>query len=92
MSEEKSASRRPARAMPTVCDNDHELVLVKNDQRFVFRCAPGEERQLMGRLAEMVKDPQSGVEWFDAAVLSKQLGERMSHQLKPAGRRARDRI
>lgn len=90
MSDEKHNSTRRGHASSIVCDNDHELVLLKGDQRFVFRCAPGQERQLIDRLTEMVRDPDSGVEWFDAAVLSKQLAQRMSNRLKPATHQARD--
>lgn len=88
MSDKNSIPQSPTQAVPTVCDNDHELILLKDDQRFVFRCAPGEESRLMDRLAEMVQDPSSGIEWFDAAVLTRQLGERMSHRLKPLKRQA----
>ena len=76
------SSGEPGRALPQVCDNEHELVLVKDEQRYVFRCAPGEERALMDQLSRMVHDPDSAVNWFDAAVLSRQLGERMSKRLK----------
>jgi hypothetical protein len=30
----------------------------------------------------MARDPESDLDWFDAAVLSHQLGERMSEQLQ----------
>lgn len=62
-------------------DGSRELVLVKQGQRYVFRCAPGQEPQLLDQLIEMARDTESGIEWFDAAMLSHQLGARMADQL-----------
>jgi hypothetical protein len=64
-----------------------ELALVKNGQRYVFRCAPGEEPVLLRRLGEMVRDPKVDIDWFDAAVLSHQIGQRMGSQLQRMHRR-----
>lgn len=61
---------------------ERELVLVKNGQRYVFRCAPGEEPSLLARLSEMVRDPNIDLDWFDAAVLSHQIGQRMGSRLQ----------
>lgn len=61
---------------------ERELVLVKNGQRYVFRCAPGEEPTLLRRLGELVQDPKVDLNWFDAAVLSHQVGQRMGTQLQ----------
>ena len=65
-------------------DGSHELVLTKADQCYIFRCAPGEEADLFEHLARMVRDPDSGLTWFDAAVLSHQMGRRMSDRLERA--------
>lgn len=65
----------------TAVDGRRELVLVKQGQRYVFRCAHGQEPQLLDQLIEMARDPESGIEWFDAAMLSHQLGTRMVDQL-----------
>lgn len=62
---------------------DHrELVLVKNGQRYVFRCAPGEEPQLLSRLMDLVADPDVDLDWFDAAVLSHQVGASLGQQMQ----------
>lgn len=61
---------------------ERELALVKNGQRYVFRCAPGEEPTLLRRLGELVRDPKVDLDWFDAAVLSHQIGQRMGTQLQ----------
>lgn len=58
-----------------------ELLLVKDGQRYTFRCAPGQEPQLLDQIIEMARDPGSDLQWFDAAMLSHQLGARMVDQL-----------
>jgi len=63
-------------------DGCRELVLVKQGQRYVFRCAPGQEPRLLDQLIEMARDSESGIEWFDAAMLTHQLGVRMVDQLQ----------
>ncbi len=60
---------------------ENELALVKNGKRYVFDCAPGHEAQTLNQIAEMVTRAESDLTWFDAAVLSHQLGERMSKRL-----------
>ncbi len=59
-----------------------QLVLVKNGHRYVFRYERGEETKVLAGLVEMARDPKSDLDWFDAAVLSHQLGQRMSEQLE----------
>lgn len=59
-----------------------QLVLVKHGHRFVFRYERGEETKVLSGLVDLARDPQSELDWFDAAVLSHQLGERMSEQLE----------
>ena len=64
---------------------EHEFALVKNGKRHVFDCAPGHEAQTLNEIAEMVTRNDSDLTWFDAAVLSHQLGERMSKRLNDLG-------
>ncbi len=59
-----------------------QLVLVKDGQRYVFRYAAGEENVVLERLIELVRDDSSDLDWFDAAVLSHQMGQRMSRKLE----------
>ncbi|MEX1016332.1 MAG: hypothetical protein WDZ31_06265 [Phycisphaeraceae bacterium] len=59
-----------------------DLVLVKKNQRFVFRCEAGQEASLLARLRDLVDDPDVNLNWFDAAVLSHQVGEQMAKRLK----------
>jgi hypothetical protein len=60
----------------------HELVLDKNGQRYVFRYRTGEERKLLEGLMAMVRDPDSDLQWFDAARVSHQMGDKMGRKLK----------
>ncbi len=62
-------------------DGGRELQLVKHGQRYVFRCAHGQEPQLLDQIIEMARDSESDIQWFDAAMLSHQLGSRMADQL-----------
>ena len=66
---------------PFDADGRRQLVLVKNSHRYVFRYDLGEETKVLAGLVEMARDPHSELDWFDAAVLSHQLGQRMSEQL-----------
>ena len=59
-----------------------ELVLVKGGQRYVFRYMAGQESKMLMGLAEMARDPKSEFDWFDAAVLSHQLGQAISQQIQ----------
>jgi hypothetical protein len=61
------------------------LVLVKNDQRYVFQCAAGQEQALIQQLRDMAEDPQHALGWFDAAVLCHQLGQRIKVRLQSEG-------
>ncbi len=59
-----------------------QLVLQKRDQRWVFRYMPGEESDVLQSLASTAGDPSKDFDWFDAAVLSHQMGGNMHDQLK----------
>ncbi len=59
-----------------------QLVLVKKQHRWVFRYAPGEEAAVLRWLADTARDPGCDFDWFDAAVLSHQMGDKLHQQLK----------
>ncbi len=59
-----------------------ELVLVKRGQRHVFRYDAGQEQGMLQSLVDMARDPDSGLDWFDVAVLSHQLGQKLSQRLE----------
>jgi len=58
--------------------------MVKGPHRFVFRYYPGCESELLGALVALANDPDSEFDWFDAAVLSYQLGQHLSRDLDSA--------
>ena len=80
MSDPKETTRRNPE--PNDGQFQRQVVLVKGGQRYVFRYAPGEENKLLSGLEEMVRDPKCDLNWFDAAVLSHQLGQRIGQDLE----------
>lgn len=67
-------------------DVTRQLSLIKGKHRFVFRYCSGCEEELVDALATMANDPASDFDWFDAAVLSYQMGRRIEaevEQLRP---------
>ncbi len=59
------------------------LSMVKGGHRYVFRYAEGCEAELLSAFVAMANDPESEFDWFDAAVLSYQMGRRLSQELTP---------
>ena len=51
-----------------------QLSLVKGDHRYVFRYQAGREADIIATFASMASDPGKDFDWFDAAVLSYQIG------------------
>jgi hypothetical protein len=58
------------------------LSLLKGTQHFWFRYEPGDEAQVLDALVEMVNRRELSFDWFDAAVLSHQLGQHLAKELK----------
>jgi len=58
-----------------------QLSLVKGDERFVFRYKAGQETEVIDSLAGMAGNSESAFDWFDAAVLSYQMGRRLETEL-----------
>lgn len=58
-----------------------ELSLIKKSHRYVFRYGQGCEAELIHALAAMASDPEVDFDWFDAAVLSYQMGRHMEKAL-----------
>lgn len=71
--------QQPALPQPTSADSARQLVLMKHGRRYIFRYAPGEEVKLLDELVCLAGDPTSELDWFDAAVLSHQMGQRFGH-------------
>lgn len=58
------------------------LSLVKGEQQFCFRYEVGEESKVLEALIDMVNRRELAFDWFDAAVLSHQLGQHLAKELK----------
>ena len=58
------------------------LSLVKGQQHFCFRYEVGDEAQVLEALVDMVHRRELSFDWFDAAVLSHQLGQHLAKELK----------
>jgi hypothetical protein len=58
------------------------LSLVKGREHFCFRYEVGQEAKVLESLIEMVNARDLSFDWFDAAVLSHQLGQHLAKELK----------
>ena len=58
------------------------LSLVKGKQHFCFRYEIGHEAKVLDALIELVNRRDLPFDWFDAAVLSHQLGQHLAKELK----------
>jgi len=54
-----------------------QVSLVKGTQQYVVRCAAGCEEESIGRLMKWAEDPDLDFDWFDAAVLARQITQRL---------------
>jgi hypothetical protein len=58
------------------------LSLVKGEQYYCFRYEIGQEVQVLDALVEMVRKSRHEFDWFDAAILSHQLGRHLAKEMK----------
>ncbi len=58
------------------------LSLVKGTEHFCFRYEVGQEAKVLDSLIELVNRRDVAFDWFDAAVLSHQLGQHLAKELK----------
>jgi len=58
-----------------------QLSLVKGRHRFVFRYLPGKEAEVISAFASLAASEESDFDWFDAAVMSYQMGKRLEMEL-----------
>lgn len=61
-----------------------EVCLVKGDHQFRIRFQEGDEMKVVSALADLARDPELEFDWFDAAILSHQLGAESSREPKSA--------
>jgi hypothetical protein len=55
----------------------HQFSLVKGVEQFVVRCGAGQEEAAIGQLMEWAENPDLDFDWFDAAVLARQITQRV---------------
>ena len=55
----------------------YQFSLVKNTQRYLVQCDAGSEEAAISQLMEWADDPDIDFDWFDAAVLSRQVTQRV---------------
>lgn len=58
------------------------LSLVKGKHHYCFRYEPGQEASILGALVDLVNRRDTNFDWFDAAILSHQLGQHLAKELK----------
>jgi hypothetical protein len=58
------------------------LSLMKGDQYYCFRYEVGQEVKVLDALIDMVHKSNQKFDWFDAAILSHQLGRHLAKELK----------
>jgi hypothetical protein len=58
------------------------LSLVKGKEHFCFRYEVGQESRVLEALVDMVNRRELAFDWFDAAVISHQLGQHLAKELK----------
>lgn len=58
------------------------LSLVKGRHHFCFRYEAGHEAAVLNSLVELVHRRDVPFDWFDAAILSHQLGQHLAKELK----------
>ena len=58
------------------------LTLAKGRHQFHFRYEAGQEAQVLNSLVELVHRRDLPFDWFDAAILSHQLGQHLAKELK----------
>ena len=58
-----------------------QLSLVKGTERFIFRYEEGREGNVIDSFSRLAGDSSYQFDWFDAAVLSYQMGRRLETEL-----------
>jgi hypothetical protein len=51
------------------------LTLFKNKHTYIICCPPGEELAVINFLITKARDPDSGLDWFDASIMAHQMGQ-----------------
>ena len=62
----------------------YQFSLVKGAEQYVIRCTAGNEEETISQLMQWAEDPDLDFDWFDAAVLARQITQRLAS--RAAGR------
>ena len=63
-------------------NDTRQLTLMKKGHTYLFRYEAGDEAELLRILIEQAQDANCPLDWFDAAVLSHQMGHRMAEEMQ----------
>lgn len=63
-------------------DTVRQLSLTKGQHKYLFRYKSGREADIIAAFASMAADVEQDFDWFDAAVLSYQMGRRLEMDLE----------
>lgn len=74
------ADSSPQHTADTAPDG-YDLVLDQDGRQLVFRVQPGQEADVLTRLSVMADDPEQPLTWYEAALLSDQIGQALRHRL-----------
>jgi hypothetical protein len=55
----------------------YQFALVKGAERYLVRCASGSEEAAIAQLMRWASNPDLEFDWFDAAVLARQINLRL---------------
>jgi hypothetical protein len=58
------------------------LSLVKGRHHFCFRYEVGQEKKVLESMVNMVQEEELCFDWFDAAVMSHQIGQHLAKELQ----------
>lgn len=62
-----------------------QVSLMKGAHRYIFRYSQGDEAPVIDSFVDLADDNESEFDWFDAAVLSYQMGKQMDQDFEQVG-------
>jgi hypothetical protein len=66
----------------------YQFSLVKGAEQYVIRCTAGNEEETISQLMQWAEDPDLDFDWFDAAVLARQITQRLASRADGSEREA----
>jgi hypothetical protein len=59
-----------------------DITLIKREHTYIFRYTVGEESKVLEALISKAQDPSCSFDWFDAAMVSHQLGKKVAENFQ----------